>query len=97
MKKRNMISIQNLQHHVPLPRSCMKLPTFLLMRSFCSFESSLVLLSYDINNIYHKLRNENLLLSLSSERFAFVQQQIVSSLYVLSPLRVKFMKSINSS
>ena len=66
-------------------------PTIFLTRSFCTVECSLVQLSDDIDFIYKDL-TDNLEFSMSRYRLAVIQQKIVSGLYILSPLQVKFIK-----
>jgi hypothetical protein len=63
-------------------------------RYFCTVEYSLVQLSADIDFIYKDLR-DNLQFSMSRYRLDVIQQKIVSGLYVLSPLQVKFIKKVD--
>ena len=69
-------------------------PTIFLTRSFCTVECSLVQLSDDIDFIYKDL-TDNLEFSMSRYRLAVIQQKIVSGLYILSPLQVKFIKKVD--
>lgn len=69
-------------------------PTICFTRSLCSLECSLVKLSDDIEFIYKDLR-DNLEFSMSRYRLAVIQQKLVSGLYVLSPLEVKFIKKVD--
>ena len=62
-------------------------------RSFCTVECSLVQLSADIDFIYQDL-TDDLEYSLSRNRLAVIKHKIVSGLYVLSPLQVKFIKKV---
>lgn len=62
-------------------------------RSFCTVECSLVQLSADIDFIYQDL-TDDLEYSLSRSRLAVIKHKIVSGLYVLSPLQVKFIKKV---
>lgn len=68
--------------------------TIFLTRSFCTVECSLVQLSDDIEFIYKDL-TDNVEFSMSRYRLAVIQQKIVSGLYVLSPLQVKFIKKVD--
>lgn len=70
--------------------------TIIFTRSFCSLECSLVQLSADIDFIYQDL-TDNLQFSMSRYRLAVIQQKRVSGLYVLSPLRVKFIRKVDLS
>jgi hypothetical protein len=65
-------------------------PTILFTRYY-TVECSLVQLSADIDFIYQDL-TENLEFSMSHYRLAVIQQKIVSGLYVLSPLQVRYLK-----
>lgn len=69
-------------------------PTIILTRDFCTVESALVQLSADIDFLYKDL-TENLPFSMSRYRLADIQLKIVSGLYVLSPLQVKFIKKVD--
>jgi hypothetical protein len=62
-------------------------------RYFSTVECSLVQLSADIDFIYKNL-TDDIEYSLSRYRLAVIKQQIVSGLYVLSPLQVKFIKKV---
>lgn len=64
-------------------------------RYFSSVEQTLVQLSSDINFIYKDLTDDNLLESVSPFRLAVIQQKILSGLYVLSPLQVKYIKKVD--
>jgi hypothetical protein len=64
----------------------------ILTRDFSTVESSLAQLSADIDFIYHNLKDDNLLFSMSRHQLAGIQQKVVSGLYVLSPLQFKIIK-----
>lgn len=66
-------------------------PTILLTRDYCTVECSLVQLSDDIHFIYKDL-TENHRFSMSCFRLAVIQQEILSGLYVLSPLQIREIK-----
>lgn len=66
-------------------------PTIILTRNLCTVECSLVQLSADIDLIYKDL-TDNTQFSISRYRLSVIQQKIVSGLYVLSPLQVKYIK-----
>lgn len=66
-------------------------PTMILTRYFCTVECSLVQLSADIDFLYKDL-TDHLPFRMSRDRLGVIQQKIVSGLYVLSPLHVKFIK-----
>lgn len=69
---------------------CSSFPS-LLTRNLSTVECSLVQLSADIDLIY-KYLTENLQFSMSRYQLAVIQQKILSGLYVLSPLQVKYIK-----
>ena len=66
-------------------------PTIIFTRNLCTVECSLVQLSADIDIIYKDL-TDTIQFSMSRYRLADIQQKIVSGLYVLSPLQVKYIK-----
>lgn len=66
-------------------------PTILFTRDYCTVECSLVQLSDDIHFIYKDL-TENNRYSMSCFRLALIQQDILSGLYVLSPLQIREIK-----
>lgn len=61
---------------------------------FSTNECSLVQLSADIDFIY-KILVDDLKFSMSKYRLAVIQYEIVSGYYILSPLRVKFIKKVD--
>lgn len=65
-------------------------PTIYLTRNLCTVECSLVQLSADIDYIYKDLTDNHF--SMSLYRLVVIQQLILSGLYVLSPLQVKYIK-----
>lgn len=68
------------------------IPSSFLTRDFCTtVECSLVQLSADIYFIYNDLTG----LNMSRYRLAVIQQKMLSGLYVLSPLQVKFIKKVD--
>ncbi len=60
------------------------------MRKLSSVERSLVQLSADIYFVYKDLTENNESFSLSRYQLALIQQKILNNLYILNPLRVKF-------
>ena len=61
----------------------------ILNRDYCAYKHSLAQLSADIEFIYMDL-SSNYEYSMSPYELAVMQEKIVSGLYVLSPLKVKF-------
>lgn len=59
-------------------------------KSFSTVECSLVQLASDIDNVYKELRESEPQFCISRLRLAGIKYQILSYLYILSPLRVKF-------
>lgn len=64
-------------------------PTMIFTRNLCTFESSLVQLSTDIDFLYHDLMVNT---RMCRYRLTVIQQKLVLGLYVLSPLQVKRIK-----
>lgn len=70
-------------------------PIIILTRNYCTLESSLVQLSADIDYIYQDLVDNQF--SMSHYQLVGIQQKILSGLYVLSPLQVKYIKKADLS
>lgn len=68
-------------------------PTIIFTRDFCTVESLLVQLSADIEFIYKDLTNSKF--SMSHYQLVVIQQKMVSGLYVLSPLQVKYIRKVD--
>lgn len=66
-----------------------------VIRNYFTLDNSLVQLSAEMDTIYNYLKSKTPPFSMPRDKFNVLQQQILNGIYVLSPLRMKYVRRVH--